>query len=440
MSKFNFPLKSFSGCLQNGKTLSRTTWNAPVGRSISAVSHQSYIPSLSQHHSQRPTAANSCLAINSLRSFYTSLAPRSSRSVGADGTESLADVTGAQRKRRKGFRNVPAEFGDLLDAPLDQDDGSMVHAYSTAENYDFSRLRPILRTHYTILPALADDVLHIRLKKPSSTSGFSDSKQTAEAFIFNNGTFVTWGASQSENAALLDLLKPSQEGRKYDSPETEWFYFYEAPEENSNATADTIIIGQDLPPQQAKLAFSSGLARSVKLGSLESLLDAYLDKNRLLPELLSSGRRLSWHLRRVQILRNVGELFSLRGHVNLHSELLDSPEFCWVSEKMEHLFEKVCRNLDVKPRIAIVNKKLDYANEFAELLRNYMHEKHGLHLEWMIIVLIMIEVLFEFLHYAEKLGYTDPSQWAFSKKKDSDLREQDASVITSQLSRVAVAP
>lgn len=153
---------------------------------------------------------------------------------------------------------------------------------------------------------------------------------------------------------------------------------------------------------QAKLAYSSGLARSVKLACLEVKLETHLNKNKGVPELLLRGRKLPFG--RAVILQNLGELFSLRASLNLNSEMLDSPDFCWSSQKMEEYFDRISRNLDVRPRIAIFNKRLDYANEVAEVLRNHLHEQHSLKLEWCIIILISVEIAFECLHYAEKLG------------------------------------
>jgi uncharacterized Rmd1/YagE family protein len=73
--------------------------------------------------------------------------------------------------------------------------------------------------------------------------------------------------------------------------------------------------------------------------SFETKLDSHLDKNKDIPDFLLQGKRLP--ISRSAILRNLGELFSLRGHVNLHSELLDSPDFLWESQKMEEYFTQV---------------------------------------------------------------------------------------------------
>lgn len=65
---------------------------------------------------------------------------------------------------------------------------------------------------------------------------------------------------------------------------------------------------------------------------------------------------------------------------------------------MEDIFDKMSRNLDVRPRIAVFNKKLDYANELTEVIRSHLHTKHSTGLEWAIIVLITIEVGFAIYH------------------------------------------
>ncbi len=54
----------------------------------------------------------------------------------------------------------------------------------------------------------------------------------------------------------------------------------------------------------------------------------------------------------------------------------------------------VGRALDVGVRIKVLNGKLDYATEIAEVLRGQLSERHGVRLEWIIIVLIAVEVGF----------------------------------------------
>jgi uncharacterized Rmd1/YagE family protein len=83
---------------------------------------------------------------------------------------------------------------------------------------------------------------------------------------------------------------------------------------------------------------------------------------------------------------------------------LDTPDFYWSKPELEEYYTQISRSLDVRPRIAILNKKLDYANELATVLREHLSENHALVLEWMIIILITVEVGFELVHWFEKGG------------------------------------
>lgn len=43
--------------------------------------------------------------------------------------------------------------------------------------------------------------------------------------------------------------------------------------------------------------------------------------------------------------------------------------------------------------------KLNHCIELVDLLSTHLSDKHHVRLEWMIIVLIMVEVMFEIIHY-----------------------------------------
>jgi len=154
---------------------------------------------------------------------------------------------------------------------------------------------------------------------------------------------------------------------------------------------------EELATTLAKVAFSSGLSRSTKLAVLESMLDSYLMTTHTIPTLLSRGSKLPFT--RSFILRKTGELLEFRAQLNLYSELTDSlPDIFWDSRHelgLEGYYDAVGRALDVDVRIRQLNAKLDYASGIVEVLRERLSERHSLLLEWMIIILITIEVGFE---------------------------------------------
>jgi required for meiotic nuclear division protein 1 len=117
-------------------------------------------------------------------------------------------------------------------------------------------------------------------------------------------------------------------------------------------------------------------------------------------------------------LRKTGELLNIRAQLNLYSELTDSlPDLFWDSRHelgLEGYYDLVGRALDVGIRIKVLNEKMDYAQEIASVLRETLSERHNLRLEWGIIILIAIEVVFEFT-----------KQWSEHKSQD-ELKHLEA--------------
>ncbi|OKL60325.1 hypothetical protein UA08_04060 [Talaromyces atroroseus] len=301
-----------------------------------------------------------------------------------------------------------------------------VTAYAVAEQFNITKVRDILQEKgFEPDPfdtQLYPQVVHIqvpidsvrRMTNPDATNLGTD--EAGDVFIFPSGTVVAWSLPDGYTSYLASrTLLPAAEGPHTDNVETENLDFIEDPQRDSSSIkGDTIILGtksgqdypqSDIPNRQTvdtvltKIAFSSGLARSTKLAILESLLSDYFESTRNIPTLLSQGSRLPYT--RDFILRKTGQLLSVRAQLNLYSELTDSlPDIFWDSRHelgLEGYYEEVGRALDVGIRIKVLNERMDYAQDIANVLRERLSETHGLRLEWIIILLIAVEVGFEVL-------------------------------------------
>ncbi|XP_063007357.1 required for meiotic nuclear division protein 1 homolog isoform X4 [Melospiza melodia melodia] len=154
---------------------------------------------------------------------------------------------------------------------------------------------------------------------------------------------------------------------------------------NSELDSDEVVL--------QKFAFSNALCLSVKLAIWESLLDNFVESIQSIPEILKSRRKVK--LSHADVMQKIGELFALRHRINLSSDLLITPDFYWDREKLEELYDKTCQFLNINRRVKVMNEKLQHCMELTDLMRNHLNEKHALRLEWMIVILITIEVLFE---------------------------------------------
>lgn len=301
-----------------------------------------------------------------------------------------------------------------------------VTAYAVAEQFDIQKVRDILQGRgYEPDPfetGLYPQVVHVQIPLDSvlrvSNPAAADlpAHEVGDVFVFPSGTVVAWSLPEGFVSYLASrTLSPAAEGPHVNGIETEDLEYVEDPQRDSSCIQGEIIIlgtksnadrsdsqpaaRQSVDTVLTKIAFSSGLARSTRLAVLESLLSNYFESTRPIPILLSRGTRLPFT--RDFILRKTGQLLNVRAQLNLYSELTDSlPDIFWDSRHelgLEGYYEQVGRALDTGVRIKLLNEKMDYAQEIASVLRERLSETHGLRLEWIVILLIAVEICFEVL-------------------------------------------
>lgn len=329
-----------------------------------------------------------------------------------------------------------------------------VTAYCAAETYNISTAARVVKAQgYELDPlqtGLYPQVIHIRTReRPSEVKD----TQEGDIFIFPSGTMVVWNVREREALHLVNRVLPTAaEGSHLELLETEDLeYIEDTTRESSEVIGDTIVLGtkaeqdslsalqsrdttteeteqrHEIDTVLAKIAFSSGLARSTKLAILETQLSAYQHSTRDIPIMLAEGDtktlgRNNVPFTRSFILKKTGELLSIRAQLNLYSELTDSmPDIFWDSRHelgLGEYYDQVGRALDVGVRIKVLNEKIGFAQEIANVLRESLSEKHGLRLEWAIIALIAVEVVLEFYRH-----WTDAEERKDPRSTESLLRE-----------------
>lgn len=72
------------------------------------------------------------------------------------------------------------------------------------------------------------------------------------------------------------------------------------------------------------------------------------------------------------------------------------------SYQLENLYSQTMNYFSIYKRTRVMNEKLNHCVELADLITSNLNDIHHMRLEKIIIYLIMIEVCFEFIHYAER--------------------------------------
>ena len=247
-------------------------------------------------------------------------------------------------------------------------------AYCTASSYHIKSLYDHLKQIGANV-TLYRDVVHF--VQPGETLG--------DIFYFPYGVMVVWGIPFEKCAPYLEQIKEFEE-QAIEEVETDEFTFEigDAPK----IVEDKIIL-PDLNPLY-RLAISHGLAQSVKLGTFENALHKTFQRTKHIPEDLAKHGRIS--LSRREIRRKMGALFIERSSINLHVDVLDTPEFFWEHSELEPLYAMTANYLDLETRVDVLNQRLDVIHELFEMLGNELNHQHSSRLEWTIIGLIVMEV------------------------------------------------
>ena len=297
-------------------------------------------------------------------------------------------------------------------------------AISAAEEYDIAEVARILHSlGHNLDPHLTElypQVVHVALPVQPNPSN-PEETSVGDVFVFPSGTVVAWAIPESIlEPFVFKTLLPAAKYPLDEREEEDLDYTEDSKRENSSIKGDRIILGTKpkssseneieastpLDTVLTKIAFSSGLARSTKLAVLETLLRNYQESTRTIPSQLSRGGRLPFTRRFIS--QKTGQLLSIRAQLNLYSELTDSlPDLFWDSRHelgLEGYYDQVGRALDTNIRIKTLNEKMDYAQEIASVLRQHLSEAHGVRLEWIIILLIAVEVFFAFHKEWQKIN------------------------------------
>jgi uncharacterized Rmd1/YagE family protein len=242
-------------------------------------------------------------------------------------------------------------------------------SYSIKSLYDYFKRLGAEATQYR-------DVIHFKVP----------GEQPGDLFFFNYGSIVLWGLSEEQCQIYLQLVKGFEEQpvEEIDSDEFT-FDFGKKPQ----VIDDEII----LPDNEvlSRLAVSHGLAQSVKLGTFEHAIRKTFNSTKHIPEDLAKHGRIP--LSRKEIRKKMGDLFIERNSINLHFDVLDTPEFFWKYPELEPLYAIIADYLDIDTRVEVLNQRLDVVHELFEMLGSELHHQHSSKLEWTIIILIVIEVV-----------------------------------------------
>ena len=256
------------------------------------------------------------------------------------------------------------------------------NAYCTAGSYDMSRLIEVLISNGSE-PKYFDDVIYVHKE-------FGKKDKNIDIFYFPFGCTVIWGAEEGDELHIIKEIEEFEIEAVEDNANDLIYYNYDESSPKTFIDEDKNEIVLHNHHVFTKISISHALAQSVKLQILERSVTHLLNKTTPIQKELAQKGSVS--LSKTEIAKQMGVLFSERYSVNMHSDILDVPEFFWRRPSYEPLYLLTAEFHDVKQRQNIMNHRLDMIHDLYSILSDELNARHSSKLEMIVIVLIAIEV------------------------------------------------
>uniref|UniRef100_A0A6G1SNU0 Required for meiotic nuclear division protein 1 n=1 Tax=Aceria tosichella TaxID=561515 RepID=A0A6G1SNU0_9ACAR len=281
----------------------------------------------------------------------------------------------------------------------DNDAACSVIAYNLSDELKIDNIQRFLKgfddyqIDYCLPKDVQEEAVMLRRRR-------TDASSVNDVFLFREGSIVFWGVPYDQQKRMLyglSSLKVNPNASDLIQEEREHMIFKLSDTiERSRLTRDIIQIAAKQDESSMKLdqfAFSHAVALSVKLGIWEMNLDEYIESVKWITEDMKDGKDIT--LSKDQVFRKTGQILCLKHSINLRSDLLDLPDLYWDRGAQEDMFSAMFAYLNIRKRTNVMNEKLNNCCELMTLLASHMNDSHHIRLEWMIIFLITVEVLFE---------------------------------------------
>ena len=100
-----------------------------------------------------------------------------------------------------------------------------------------------------------------------------------------------------------------------------------------------------------------------------------------------------------QILKTAGFAMAVRETILAKLTLFDDPPEAWESERLSRLHNLLYEHFDIKKRLSGLHAKLTFLTDLNLMLMNVLQNRGSHRLEWIVIVLIVVETILSFIQF-----------------------------------------
>ncbi|WP_224491385.1 RMD1 family protein [Robertkochia flava] len=133
------------------------------------------------------------------------------------------------------------------------------------------------------------------------------------------------------------------------------------------------------------------LAHSVVLDDYTRITENLLEDTNTHTRYLEEKGRIS--LKGKKLIRYIARVMNIKNRIAENLNILDNSDITWENERLHRLDMELKINFDINDRHRYLEDQLGIVKENLELFKDIMQHRESTILEWIIIILILIEVI-----------------------------------------------
>ncbi len=208
-------------------------------------------------------------------------------------------------------------------------------------------------------------------------------------YVFKYGIVSYFGLSEATVAHFFAELKPfCIEWRRSELTEEmkiEW-----VPSEQASKVTNSKILLPESHVEGIRLALLH-LSQSVALDYFEGLSDQIMKETRIHTSHLEHHGKLDLGGKRLK--KYIARVLNINNQISENLYIFDSPEVAWDDEYLDKLDKSLKQIFDLKERYRTIKEQGYIIKENLSLFKDIMDHRESSRLEWIIIILILVEVV-----------------------------------------------
>lgn len=220
---------------------------------------------------------------------------------------------------------------------------------------------------------------------------FYTSSKDKFVYIFHYGMMSFFNMTKVEIDTTLTQIEPFCDG-----------YATEKISEDINVLIEATtlkvqfedVILPELNPEMIRLVMLN-TSQSVALNRYAEITEGLLIETNEHTKYLENKGKLD--ISGIKLKQFIGKILNIKNKISENLYIFDSPEATWEDEQLNRLNSELKNTFDLKDRYQLIHDRIDIIKENLELFKDIMDHKESSRLEWIIIILIVIEVVDMFI-------------------------------------------